>query len=205
MSLPSEDEHQRAAREQRKAEAVNNTKSQSLESLLALLPLTQPTPVGKESKKVRKAYCPRLANRQTVIGNTVFNFDNKGVCTFKNTYRATCIEDFEQLIKMNGVMELDKDGTIPTQKDVSVTPTQNIEPVKAQEVLKSSLPTVVSDSTMMEQPEINLPDRVASDTAEGQKKMSRKNKKALLNTTKKTNLVEDIQSELATFTKNTGE
>jgi hypothetical protein len=205
MPLPSEDEHQRTAREQRKAEVVNNTPSQSLESLLALLPLTQPTPVGKESKKVRKAYCPRFANRQTVIGNTVFNFDAKGICTFKNTYRATCIEDFEQLVKMNGITELDKDGTIPTQKDVSVPPTQSVEPAKAQELPRSSLPVVPSDNTRIEQPEINLPYRVEPDTAEGQKKMSRKNKKALLNTTKNTNLVEDIRAELATSTKNTGE
>jgi hypothetical protein len=206
MPLPSEDEHQRATREQRRAETVNNTPSQSLESLLKLLPLTQPTPVGKESKKVRKAYCPRLANRQTVIGNTVFTFDNKGICTFKNTYRATCIEDFEQLLKMNGVVELDKDGKLPTQTPVSVPPThQNVEPAKVQELLQSSLPKLTNDVEKIEQPEINLPYRVDPESTEGQRKIARKNKKSLLNTTKKTNLVEDIQADIALSTKITGE
>jgi hypothetical protein len=56
-----------------------------------------------------KAQCKRLTNQCTVIGNTVFRFDKNGITRTIN--QANVLYDFNELLKQNGVIELNDDET----------------------------------------------------------------------------------------------
>lgn len=146
---------------------------------------------------MRKAYCKRLAGRETVIGNTVFKFDKDGICKFKNTYVSTCFEDFDKLCQMNGVKDITNEPTEPVVQETK--PVENLQKITNEVLVQSSVSielTTTTDSVTQESDTQQTKDVASvSESVVNFKEIS-KPKKGRPKGKKDTTIVEDIKSEL---------
>lgn len=69
--------------------------------------VTQPTSKGYITEGVMlRARCVRMKNRSTVIGKTIFKFDQEGIAAVLDQGHTR--NDYEQLLQMNGVSALEE-------------------------------------------------------------------------------------------------
>lgn len=118
--------------------------------------LTQKTTPGyflPGATKMLKAKCTRLAGQSTVIGNTAFAFDQKGIT--RVTDQGNTRLDFDVLCVQNGVVRLADDETpaqsdhVSAMKQSAVPAAAPVEPMTSAELPKGEL--LVVDEAPMEE------------------------------------------------------
>lgn len=93
-----------------------------------------------------KAKCPHFAGRMITVGGTAFKFDENGICTWRPNYRANCVRDFQQLVKLPGVEEIVEASAAEvladtTIKTVTASEIPAVKPVTPSEVAPAATKT----------------------------------------------------------------
>lgn len=117
MTLVGRDQQEFLKRREASREAATkNPRSPGAAAMTIMKNLAKPTVPGYFTEgPMLKAQCKRLANRAHVINNTVFRFDKNGITRIVN--QANVLYDFQALLRMNGVVELDPETEQPKPSD----------------------------------------------------------------------------------------
>jgi len=115
----------------------------------------------KEGPMLR-AQCKRLAGRSTVVGGTVFTFNDEGVCSVID--QANAKVDFETLCAQNGV-------SVYTDAPAVVAP---VAPVAVKEELKAVISEAVDDEEAEEDDSFTKDKSVKSEKSDSKKKSGKK-------------------------------
>lgn len=140
---------------------------------------TKVAPLGyKTEGPMLKAQCKRLAGRAHVINNTVFRFDENGICRLIDQgYDGAA---FELLCKQNGVVRLDPETELPMGQQPAAAPAVVEEPKKAKKaevVVEAAVeaPKTVDENWEAGPPDLVVPAPAAEEAAvEDTKKARRK-------------------------------
>lgn len=90
--------------------------------------------------------CKRFALRTVLIGDTVFVFDSNGICNMKPAYHPRFWYDYDNLLKLNGVKNLDKEKENPVK-------IKTVEEIKVEEEDKL-LDAILAGTATFEEPKV---------------------------------------------------